>query len=386
MKKIGFVFILSVFVSGTTLGQLNKKEMHQNKALECKTCHTCEQPTKDNPCLIDCPRFKMTTIHFSPNEGPEVVTISELSNLYVPVIFSHKLHAQMSEYSGGCVVCHHNSQAVEIVACKECHLHKPSLTDLSKPALKGAYHRQCLGCHREWSHTTKCAICHSLKSADKQLAATKDKTDIVGTEHPPIKEPGKVVYETDSDEGKFVTFFHDEHVKVFGFTCVNCHQQESCGRCHDLNKEKFSEQKIISNFEEEEKSFEEIHESCFSCHVDNNCDRCHGENPRNRFSHAISTGWDLQNYHQKTTCRQCHGDKNQFTKLNKNCTQCHKNWEVGTFNHKITGLVLDEVHIEADCESCHLERNFAVKPTCENCHDDKVYPKDKPGIVLKKKK
>ncbi len=36
------------------------------------------------------------------------------------------------------------------------------------------------------------------------------------------------------------------------------------------------------------------------------------------------------------------------------------------------------------CEDCHLENNYAVKPTCVNCHDDYVYPKHKPGKLISK--
>ena len=50
--------------------------------------------------------------------------------------------------------------------------------------------------------------------------------------------------------------------------------------------------------------------------------------------------------------------------------------EVGNI---VTGLVLDENHIENDCEDCHVNKNYSVKPTCEECHDEITYPDKLPG-------
>jgi Zn finger protein HypA/HybF involved in hydrogenase expression len=46
-------------------------------------------------------------------------------------------------------------------------------------------------------------------------------------------------------------------------------------------------------------------------------------------------------------------------------------------------LILDEVHVEFECENCHQEPTYRIK-SCDNCHDDKSYPKDKPGKVIKR--
>jgi hypothetical protein len=262
---------------------------------------------------------------------------------------------------------------------------KPFQDNLNIPGIKGAYHRQCLGCHREWSHTTKCATCHELKKEEKQQN-TSEKTELVGMSHPTIKEPKKVIHETNSDEGRFVTFYHDEHANMFGFKCVDCHQKERCSRCHNLTNKKFMEQKIQFQNDMGDRRLEKIHEPCYSCHVDNRCDRCHSQKPKKRFDHATSTTWDLQKYHQDLKCSICHGNKKQFAKLNKNCLQCHLNWNNDTFNHTVTGLILDETHNEINCMFCHLEKNYTIKPTCEICHEDKKYPKSKPGRVITKRK
>jgi DnaJ-class molecular chaperone len=101
-----------------------------------------------------------------------------------------------------------------------------------------------------------------------------------------------------------------------------------------------------------------------------------------KFDHASSTGWALNKFHQKLECAKCHGNKTKFTKLNNDCLSCHKNFEDGTFNHKVTGLELDDIHKEAGCTDCHQTKNFS-KPACTNCHEDKSFPKDKPGKLVK---
>ena len=389
MRHILCIFIIILVLIGVTFVQTSEKKQHSEQKIDCQLCHSCDNPTKKDPCLKECPRLQLIKVHGSPEEGPEVVIIDELSDisdLYVPVVFSHKLHAEMSELSGGCSICHHRNppEAKRILTCKECHEPTPIKADLSKMGLKGAYHRQCLGCHREWSHTTECAVCHALKSTEDTKVASVDSSDIMGTKHPPIPEPGKIIYETDYKKGKLVTFYHDEHTKLFGIKCADCHQKESCNKCHDLSKPTLAEQIASSGPIKVDKSVEEQHQPCFSCHQNEKCSKCHGNKSKKRFDHALSANWPLKHYHKKIACTRCHGEKTEFTKLNKKCSKCHKVWNSENFNHKVTGLILDENHIENDCEDCHAGRNYMKKPTCDNCHDDISYPKSKPGSFRKK--
>ena len=353
---------------------------HSEQEMICRSCHSCDLPSKENPCLIKCQRHEILTAHKTTEDGPEVVTIDELTEYYVPVLFSHKLHSQMSEFSGGCTICHHRNPSGRILSCKECHKLKADKADLGMPALKGAYHRQCLGCHREWSHNTKCSICHALRSAESEMIANADKTDIVGSEHPPITAPEKVVFETAADEGNYVTFYHDEHVDIFEFKCVDCHRQENCQRCHNMEAESFIDQKRFVISHDEDKTMEDIHGSCYPCHEESDCDKCHSESIMNPFDHETTTGWVLNKYHNNLKCRECHFSTNMFSSLDNTCTSCHADFVSGSFDHKITGLVLDDIHQEVDCEDCHQEQYYSAKINCESCHDDKSYPKDRPGI------
>lgn len=386
MKQSFLMLFTMVVLLGTTLGQSTQDKLPAEQPLDCKLCHTCENPTKKDPCLKECPRSHLITVVHSPEEGPEVLIMDELSEIYVPVVFSHKLHAQMSLYSGECSICHHRNPPGPILGCKECHEASAKRSDLSKVGLKGAYHRQCMGCHREWSHTTECAVCHALKSAEVPEIASIDSIDIVGTSHPSIPEPTKVVYETESEEGKIVTFYHDQHIKPFGFKCVNCHIQESCSKCHDIEKTPLAQQASGGKPIKVHKTVEEHHLACSLCHnTEKSCKSCHLDKPMGPFNHAVSAKWALNHYHKSLSCQRCHGKKNKFTKLNKECDACHGSWNSESFNHKITGLVLDENHIENECEDCHIDRKFAKQPTCDNCHDEITYPKNTPGKFLRAK-
>ena len=56
-----------------------------------------------------------------------------------------------------------------ILKCSSCHESSRKREDVSIPDLKGAYHRQCMDCHREWSHETGCNSCHTPKKDLKDV-------------------------------------------------------------------------------------------------------------------------------------------------------------------------------------------------------------------------
>ncbi|MEK7685812.1 MAG: cytochrome c3 family protein [Verrucomicrobiota bacterium] len=260
-----------------------------------------------------------------------MVLIDQLSSQYVPVLFAHKLHAQMTEMSGGCALCHHYNPSHEILRCRECH-DAAGPQDLAKPSLKGAYHRQCLNCHREWSHETECAVCHAKKTADSVAIKIPDPTDIMGMLHPNAEEPVQKRYETKYEHGRLVTFRHQDHVKRFGFKCVSCHRAQNCNHCHKPEKAAVPT-----------KTFTEHHSPCAGCH---------------------ETAED-----KKEKCAHCHSDK-----------------EIPAFSHEKTGLVLDKDHQDAACVDCHVGSKFDKKPICSECHEEKeniTYPEKLPGTKLK---
>lgn len=374
--KVKIITVLSILVLGNMcLGQLVGPihTTHHGKKLsqECMVCHKCENgkfPTKADLCLQLCSR------PFFPQNATvqDIVIIDRLVDKYEPVVFAHNLHANMSAMSGGCYNCHHIAQSVEDIqfcGASGCHSETNVVNlEMSKPSLKGAYHRQCMGCHREWSHDTECGNCHAELVEGKSKVAAMDKTDIVGTIHPKIEAEQTYIYNTTYDEGKIVTFHHTDHVDLFGLKCTDCHKGDSCYRCHDTAKH---EREVIKHVE-----------TCCKCHLEDNCGFCHSNKEKPPFNHDISTGFVLGHYHQNLDCNKCHLSVSNFVTPSTNCTDCHIHWDVGVFDHGVTGLVLNEDHVEEDCEVCHLDRDFSASPSCEECHDDVSYPEYLPGERL----
>lgn len=380
MKKgllIFFLFAISIAVTA----QQNLGKDHSKSNITCKTCHVCDVPTKHDPCLVPCPREKMKTVYESPDKTVDVVSLEELSKKYLPVIFSHRVHAQMSVMSGGCGTCHHHNTSGPIQPCKNCHQTSRNRDDISKPDLEAAYHRQCISCHREWSHETGCNTCHTPKKNLKEIPKEQVKKKLIGKAHPALLEPAKIVFETKYEKGKMVTFFHDDHTKKFKIECTSCHKNETCLKCHDTKKVSDEKSKIVKA----QKSLDEHHKQCFSCHKEDKCGSCHLNKQGEQFDHGKKTGWALNKYHFNLTCAKCHGSKIPYSKPDNKCVSCHKGWNNENFKHTITGLQLDETHAQLNCEDCHAEKNFAVKPGCSNCHENFSFPKQKPGKLIRRK-
>lgn len=293
----------------------------------CGKCHVCRNPTTLSPCLVDCPREAMggePGHSLGVEQGPAEVVMDELENLYEPVIFNHKVHAGMADMCEGCQCCHHYSPTDTFhPPCKECHDPEVAHEHVRQPGLKGAYHRQCMGCHRNWSQETECEVCHAMKSEKKKKGEA-----YVAATYRPCSEPMKKTYETVYDQGKYVTFFHNNHAHEYGLKCNDCHRDDSCVRCH-----------------------------------------YQGEQP----VAVVEAETDLM--HHK--CSACHDIKTQAE-----CVSCHSAVKREAFDHGLaTGLALDENHIENECSDCHADFK---KPDCSDCHEDEMnYPDDLPGTLLK---
>lgn len=349
---------------------LNSHPENVKLSFKCKSCHVSEYPTEKDPGLLDCPRNNIVSVYHSPKEGPEVVDISEMSDKYSGVIFSHRVHAEMSEMTEGCSGCHHFNTTGPILNCRNCHSANRNREDVSIPDLKAAYHRQCMKCHKQWSNENGCNTqCHLSKGADKnqKIAEIKTKT------HPEITKPTKITWETSSKINKTVAFNHDEHVQLFRIECRNCHNEDNCIKCHMVRPRAENNKPVKI-----EKSIEEHHKPCISCHNGNSCRKCHNENEYTSFDHYRSSGWQLQSYHSGLTCAKCHGSSVPYRSPDNNCVSCHKNFTT-VFDHKLKGFTFSEAHKEIECAGCHAKGDFKSPPICTDCHDDKAFPADLPG-------
>lgn len=362
---------------------------------DCRRCHACEHPSVDEKCLPQCTRQQAEAEKLAREQGPQGVILLNMHrgggqavDRFGPVPFDHSGHSQWSKIQGGCTICHHYTpEGASHPACPSCHSadleHERTSQDIEKPSLKGAYHRQCLGCHREWSHNNKCDVCH-LPLVGKGSGGKGSPTEkaVLGHMRPPIPEPDTEICRTQlypAPDSK-VIFRHKEHIHRFGIKCAECHMGDNCKRCHEEGRK----------HEQREVPLEQHHKPCSQCHGKDtieggNCRHCHwhpGQPEPPRFDHA-QTGWPLNRFHQRIACRDCHRSLH-FSKLNPDCNSCHTGWEPGAFDHSVTGVVLDENHTEIDCADCHEGRKFDQPPACGECHDEDVrYPASVPGRLLK---
>lgn len=327
--------------------------------INCTSCHACAMPTAETPCLNPCPYTA------SENAGPEatppvVVTIRALSDLYEPVVFNHARHAEMSKMSTGCVACHHYTAKGHTPSCQTCHNDAANPDNLRQPGLRGAYHRQCLGCHREWTGETSCGECHAERKTGAATTVPRADADIIGLKHPTLHPQPTYLYE--AGEQLAVTFHHSDHTELFGLKCSDCHQKESCSDCHNTASPM-------------RRKRTDPHEDCIKCHqdrIDNNCESCHSETPLPNFDHARRSGFELTKFHEALSCDRCHA-AGDFGGLNATCSTCHaKDWKPENFDHKRTGTVLDDLHIDMECTECHAA--FGEKATCAGCHDTQPEP------------
>lgn len=369
MRRLIRLLFVGLFIFGPlALSASARPGLHAETMKDCASCHLCDNPTAEDLCMRGCSR---PTIVSASGEVPEVVILDKLSEIYVPVVFPHALHAEMGNMGGeNCAICHHHNPPGRIMRCEECHAGSSNPADLGQPGLKGAYHRQCLNCHREWSHETDCAVCHAKRAAGEVVSVTVNHGDIMGMLHPNIEEPDTWVYQVDGmeEEGPVVTFHHKEHIHLFGLKCVECHRKENCSRCHDAARKT-------------EHIRSDPHEDCIACHdVSDNCTTCHAREEKPGFDHLVRTGFALRSFHQQLDCASCHKGGRIFTGLSKDCSSCHRQeWMPETFDHKQVDLEFDELHIEASCADCHSE-GLGKSVSCAACHDtDREYPRDLPG-------
>jgi hypothetical protein len=145
------------------------------------------------PALVSLAMLCPAEVESSP-ETPPVLELNALKGLYEPVSFDHEAHAASAD---GCRSCHHrrfgklvscgichteyvereefehepHQSLMECLSCHQvanmaemrcsaCHKTAPDPDQLYVIGLKGAFHQQCMGCHRELELDVSCAACH----------------------------------------------------------------------------------------------------------------------------------------------------------------------------------------------------------------------------------
>jgi hypothetical protein len=298
---------------------------------------------------------------------PDVVTIDRLARVYGPVAFAHRLHAGMSQLRGGCANCHHDPDPEAGVAgCHTCHAASVSAGTLAKPTLKGAFHRQCLSCHRDWAHANACGFCHEEQLGRSEDAPAEGSPNATGGLHRDVVIAPLWVYETQYADAPSVSFHHAGHASSFGVSCNDCHAGESCSHCHD----RAAGPRAVDR-----------HADCMTCHIEkNNCAFCHDGRERTVPHHELKTAWSLKPFHNGISCRACHGPPSEFVTPSPNCLDCHGDFDPSEFDHAVTGVPLFGSHAHFPCERCHTSARPGSSVSCSGCHPSDIsYPAHMPG-------
>ena len=159
----------------------------------CKACHMSPLPAYVNPADTQktmnvarklLKKRNMETKTFAADRIPETVKIDLLSDRFEPAVFPHgkvvkalidktrdsKLAGYFHSEKGTlCQGCHHNSPSAEKPpVCSSCHGETIEGADAFRPGLVGAYHQQCIGCHKtmgiEKPDARDCNACHVEKN------------------------------------------------------------------------------------------------------------------------------------------------------------------------------------------------------------------------------
>ncbi len=119
-----------------------------------------------------------------PNLIPNRVIIDGLSEEYEGNVFNHRRHYQSlfrrvadsklasafhTDPATLCAACHHQSPPSQTPPkCANCHSATMSMETPDRPALKAAYHLQCMGCHDAMGVKrplkTSCTSCHKERA------------------------------------------------------------------------------------------------------------------------------------------------------------------------------------------------------------------------------
>lgn len=154
--------------SARDLGIAGLKEAYHGL---CMGCHKKMEmgPTGCTGCHAKktAPAEKVAALERTKKEKPKIVpqtiTVNRLQEKYGAVTFSHEIHTLVTEK---CATCHHHSASGQTPSCGECHGAPFDPDNLNMPGLKGAYHLQCMGCHKEMGGgPTGCTECHTRKAS-----------------------------------------------------------------------------------------------------------------------------------------------------------------------------------------------------------------------------
>lgn len=257
-KRRQMAFVAALLLALAARGAAGQEAAARPAETACRSCHAADRPTRGHAELSPCTRVEPRGLH-RPVDGPDRIVMSEGTGHYGRVEFSHRIHAEMAETGRGCRECHHEATEDRPVRrCGECHAAQRAREDLETPDLRGAIHRQCMGCHRQWAADARCDSCHAGSGAASRPA--------LGAE---AEAQLAVLYR-----------FHR------GMACAQCHPVDAsaerpasaCASCHDDWPESFRHEAtgVILSKDHEDAACDDCHPggnfaappACGDCHDD----------------------------------------------------------------------------------------------------------------------
>ncbi len=343
--------------------------------------------------------------------------INKEEDLYGPVRFMHRKHAGMIR---DCTECHHHRpadpKAEEALRCSSCHQTPFNPEIPERIGLKGALHRQCMGCHKKWNRgPVGCTDCHVKNVPDHtELVKLSEKPEPVEVTreclrcHPDQGEqmltsthwlwrgpsPFTEGYEKRVDLGKGTKTVNNSTINVAGnwARCTECHAgygwkdatfdftdrtRIDCLVCHDTTGI-YKKAPENAGMPDPEVDLVKVAKNVGKPSR-KTCGECHFADPGDPVKHGTLNSF----LHKHSKIRDIH-----MGGLDFQCRECHK-----TRNHKIAGrsVTLPVAEGSRSCSDCHtsaphkglslldhhLDRH-SQHLACVTCHNP-IYAKGMPA-------
>jgi hypothetical protein len=118
--------------------------------------------------------IKEVANQYKPSEMPHQKIIKKLTTISNENTMARTFHAAWGD-EALCAGCHHmteKSAAKKIPKCIVCHGLPFDPKEPGRPGIVGAYHRQCMGCHKTMGQKPQpleCAKCHAEKKGKEKV-------------------------------------------------------------------------------------------------------------------------------------------------------------------------------------------------------------------------
>ena len=349
-------------------GRPIEREVRKLKAIKTESC---------NDCHFD--------VHKGQFKGQKCDTCHTVENDWKKYTFKHedkkykgyKLEGKHREVE--CEKCHVRSEIkfVEFNAKKKA----------SPGKFRGVKSDNCSDCHydvhKEEFKGRKCGACHTVKNNWKEYTFRHEDEQYTGFKlEGKHRDVGCEKCHTGS-EFSYKEFGTEKKACPGQFTNM---KSDNCNDCHyDVHKGQFKGQKCdtchtVENdwekytFKHEDKEYKGY--KLEGKHREVECEKCHVRSEIKFVEFNIEKKTSLGTFKgvKSDSCTDCHKDEHKG-KYEQACDKCHSpsTWKPKEFLHDPISFELEGAHRVADCDKCHLSANnyTGLDSDCINCHRDK---------------